>query len=306
MQLLLKSYLVCLLLLFLGSIQYFADLEAISMVYNFRIAQVTKQPVPSEETEAENTFLVLLFDQYYKKHSDELHNFEGGLFSYIYNDKHYYFRTDGAVARVQQKKEGVVVFSDTQTDDVLFTFGRHFEFSDNKTSTLSVLFGIPTHRVFKLLHPDFGYGHMGTGIQLDGTYPLGEEGAEQDLLWGVRYIYYIPRRTQNDTGKRYSFTIGNKADLFLAYKKSIGNHGLEVGCTSRFLFGSHIAPLLEDITQRSDYIRSSFYAVYGYKFLVRDIPNRFLFSIGYGFDELPKYFGNKYILSLWMSWNVNF
>ena len=155
-------------LLFFIMLQH-ANLLAISMVYNFRIAQITKQPIFEKTMEREHSLIALIFDQYRKKHDDIFQNFIGGLGSYIYDFEPYYFRTDFAVSHIKEVTDHVTTFSGTETDDILFTIGRNFILDDRTTVTLSGLFGIPTHRIFRLQHIDFGYSQIGLGIQSDGS-----------------------------------------------------------------------------------------------------------------------------------------
>lgn len=281
-----------------------ANLSAVSMVYNFRIAAITKQPITeSSENKNSTTIVALLFDQYRKKYNDVKQNFVGGLGSFIYDFQPYYFRTDFAVSRIKEKNSNqVTTFSGTETDDILFTVGRNFVIN-HVPITLSGLFGVPTHRIYRLQHIDFGSSQFGTGIQLDGQYGLNQVSF---ILYGARYVYFIPRKAWDNFGIKHIFTLGNVADLLFACKNSWAKHGLEFGYTARFRFGAHIHPNLDDTVKKTNYIRSNFYIVYKYKFSVNNIPNRLLFYLAYGFDHTPKVYGNRYIVTLWTSWNISF
>lgn len=282
---------------------YQSSLSPISMVYNFRIAQITKQPIV-EKSHRHNKVIALLFDQYRKKYNGIFQNFVGGLGSYIYDFESYYFRTDFAVSHIKQITDHVTTFSGTETDDILFTGGRNFILNDRTTMTFSGLFGIPTHRIFRLQHVDFGYSQVGLGLQWDGSYLLNDTSA---LLYGARYIYFVPRTALDDLEEKHRFTIGNIGDLLLAYKNNWNkHHGIEFGYTARFRFGAHIYPNLDDIVKKTNYKRSNFYGVYKYKFIVDDISHRLLFYLSYGFDHTPKIYGNRYIVTLWTSWNIGF
>lgn len=289
-------------LLFFFILQH-ASLAAISIVYNFRIAQITKQPIFQKTNDKNHTLVALFFDQYRKKYNGTRQNFIGALGSYIYDFEPYYFRTDLAGSHIKETVNNVITFSGTEMDDILFTVGRNFKINKHATATLSGLFGFPTHQIFRLQHIDFGYSQIGTGIQLDGSYELN---SISSLLYGARYIYFIPRTALDDLEKKYTFTLGNVTDLFFAYKGSWQKHGLEAGYTARQRFGAQIHPHLDDIIRKTNYIRSNFYFVYKYKFRINDLPSRLLFNISYGFDHRPKVFGNKYIITLWASWNLNF
>lgn len=289
--------------LLLLSIVSHASINAISIVYNFRIAQITKQPITDEDNYHKNTIIALLFDQYSKTHNDTKQNFIGGLGAYIFTFNPYFFRTDFAVSHIKAQDHDITTFTGTETDDILFTLGRNFKFGDRKVLTASALFGIPTHQILRLQHTDFGYGQFSAGAQLDGSYPIARSGA---FLGGIRYIHFFKRHAYDYTHTRYLFTIGNVQDFLVAYKHSWPKHGIEGGYTSRFQFGAAVCPNLDDIIERTNYIRSSFYAVYKYKFAIRETLNRLLLNIGYGFDHRPHTFGNKYIVTLWGSWNINF
>ena len=169
--------------------------------------------------------------------------------------------------------------------------------------TFSGLFGIPTHRLYRLQHADFGYGLVGLGVQLDGVYSLTPINS---LLYGIRSIHFIPRQGKDPDCREHRFTLGNIADLFLADKNTWRNHGLEYGYTARFRFGAQCSPPYDEIVQKANCIRSNFYIVYKYKFDVNEVANRLLFYLSYGFDHTPRVYGNKYIVTLWTSWNAAF
>ncbi len=224
--------------------------------------------------------------------------------SFIYDFYSYYFRTDLAVSNIKAVHDGTN-FTGTETDDLLFTFGRNF-ITKNKRSvtTLSLLFGLPTHGDFALKHPQFGYAQVGIGGQIDGCYTMNKKIG--DFLYGARYIYFAPRNAYDDLGVKHKFTIGNTTDILLAYKNFWNKNGMEFGYTLRFQYGAHVYPDFDDIVKKTEYIRSYYYLVYKYKFKVNNVSNRFLFNISYGFDHRPKVYGNKYLIILWSSWSVSF
>jgi hypothetical protein len=293
---------ICVIILFFITLRY-ANPSATSMVYNFRIAQITKQPVFEKTNNQNSTVLALLFDQYIKKYDGIKQNYAGGLASYIYDFKPYYFRADCAVSDIHERKNHTTTFSGMDTDDILSTLGRNFILNNRASLTLSGLFGVPTHKVHRLQHTDFGYGQVGTGLQLDGLYGFNHT---SDIVYGARYVYFFSRRSSDNLGQKYSFSMGNVADLLVASKNKWNKHGLELGYTARFNFGARVSPAFDEIVAKTNYTRSNFYLVYKYKFLIKDIPNRFLFNISYGFDHSSKTFGNKDIITLWAAWDVNF
>jgi hypothetical protein len=280
-----------------------SPLCAISVVYNFRIAQITKQPITDEENYNRHTAIALIFDQYSKTHNDTSQNFFGGLAAYIYTHNPYFVRADFAVSHFYTKDQCTTTFSGTETDDILFTAGYNFKFGDRKVLTPSLLFGVPTHQVFNLKHASFGYGLFSLGGQLDGSYPISTDGA---FLGGVRYIRFFKRNAQDEYCNDYRFSIGNVQDFLVAWKNNWQPHGIELGYTARFLFGASVSPHFDDLIEKTDYIRSNWYAVYKYKFALGHTLNRLLLNVSYGFDHRPHVYGNKYIIFIWGSWNVNF
>ena len=102
---------------------------------------------------------------------------------------------------------------------------------------------------------------------------LNDEGA---LLYGARYIYFVPRKALDSLDEPHTFTIGNIGDLLLAYKNNWNKkNGIELGYTARFRFGAHISPNLDDIVKKTNYIRSNFYIVYKYRFIWNDTFNEY-------------------------------
>lgn len=279
-----------------------AHISAISMVYNFRIAQITKQPIV-EQSPYRKHIILLPFEQWREKYNGPHQEFIGALGSFIYDSKPYYFRTDFAVSHIHETDACVTTFSGTETDDILFTVGRGFVVNKKTDITLSGLFGIPTHRIYRLQHIDFGYSQVGFGIQLDGIYALSNINT---LLYGGRYIHFVPRSALDTECEKHKFTLGNIGDLFLGHKSNWGHQGFEFGYTFRARFGAKICPSLDEIIQKTNYLRSNFYAVYKFKFFINDHPSRLLFYISYGFDHKPKVYGNKYIVTVWSSLNISF
>lgn len=295
-----KQFILCAILL---STLPHANLLAVSMVYNFRIAQITKQPIFEKTEEKPHMAVILPFDQFRKKHDGTRQNFLGSLGSYIYDFGHNYFRIDFAFSHIKEHEPNGSTFSDTEADDILFTVGHNFILNKKADVTISGLVGIPTHRLLRLQHTDFGYSQVGFGVQLDGFYGSQQTSA---FLYGARYIRFISRHGRDTTEKDHLFTLGNVGDLFFAYKHNWENQGIEAGYTARARFGARVHPHLDDITEKANYLRSNFYAVYKYKFFINDLPSRLLFDISYGYDHKPKVFGNKYIVTLWASLNINF
>lgn len=278
-------------------------IKAVSEVYNFRIAQITKQSIfPANHRH--HSVIALPFVAFYKKHSGTKERFAGTLASYIFDHDYFYARIDTAGASIKATTDHIVTFSGAAADDILLTAGYNMKFiKHHTTTTFSGLLGIPTHRSHELEHPDFGYGQASLGLQVDGMYEFNHINS---FIYGTRYIYFIPRTAYDSNGQPHTFTIGNISDTLVALKNDYLPHGFELGYTARIDFGAHCSPIFDEIIKKTNYIRSNFYAVYKYKFTVNDIANRLLLNFGYSFDHTPKYFGNKYIITLWGAWHVNF
>ncbi|MGB8468063.1 MAG: hypothetical protein WCE21_03585 [Candidatus Babeliales bacterium] len=283
------------------------SIHATSMVYNFRIAQITKQDIFNKDGGDKNYSVVaLLFNVIRKKyHGDVQQYFLGTLDSFIYDFReNYYFRTDFAVSAIKEKTEGITTFHDVETDDLLFSLGRNLHVNDKASLTFTALLGLPTHVPYRLRHLELGLAQVGIGGQLDGSYAWNSRDA---FLFGARYVYFVPRTLHNTVDQQFRFTYGNMGDVLVAYKHNWPKkHGIEFGYTTKFRFGAHIHPFVPEVAKKSDYIRSNWYSVYKYRFAIKEVANKLLFNIAYGFDHQPHQFGNKYIVTIWGSWIVNF
>jgi hypothetical protein len=297
-----------------------APASAISVVYNFRIAQITRQPISQQPNNRPSSFSILLFDMFQKtRNFDIRENYAGGLVTFNRNfAESYYFRADFAVAHAHQTASNTgnlnlnlnsnpIFQSSGQTnviepDDILLTAGYDFTPSQSSKITLSGLFGIPTHSINTLQRIGFGSGQVGVGVQLDGWHkfikPL-------DFLWGTRYNYFVPRTAFNATGKPYNFSIGSIADLLIALQTNKSQvHGFEGGYSARWGFGVQACPKIANL-DLFNYMRNSFYLVYKYSFLTERVAHRLLLNISYGFDSKPKLYGYNAVM-IWGSWGIAF
>jgi hypothetical protein len=238
------------------------------MVHSFRMAQVTKQFQLDEEEanqeekqESSTTLIGLLFEQVRKRPENVYRNYLGALGSLIYGHEHFYARLDSAFAYVKETQDGIPTFKDVQTDDILLTIGCNIFHNKRNLINLSGLAGFPTHEVFRLRHPDFGYGLFSAGCQLDGSYALSLD-YKDIFMYGVRYTNFMPRLALDAEHKKHEFTIGNVFDIFLANKHHVDNHVFEYGYTTRFRFGPFIFPPRDDIVERNKLIRNTFYFLY--------------------------------------------
>lgn len=279
------------------------NIIAVSVVYNFRVAQITRQPIARSGERKPNMLIGLVLDQYQQQYSGIKQNYLSGLGAFLHLQEPWYVRADFAVASIRQWANHVTTYKKFETDDVLLAFGRHFKPYDKLDVTVSGFLGIPTHKM-NLLDPiNFGFAQVGTGIQVDSNYTFNKKTA---CFLGGRYVYFIPRPEYDGLCKKYKITAGNLIDLLFALKTDSEHHGFEFGYTARFQFGAASKPYLREINQETDYIRNSVYAVYKYKFMIRHIPNRLLFDITYGADTQSKFFNSKHVITAWASYNINF
>jgi hypothetical protein len=279
----------------------------VSIVYNFRIAQITRKPIAQKDHNAPqrpNMLSALLFNFFQKSRClDIRENYGGGLATYHRNfGQNYYLRTDVAAANAYQKIDKIKTSDFTESDDILFTAGRNFILSEKSKITPSLMLGIPTHQINSLKRIGFGTGQVGVGGQIDGIYKLNKFA---DFLWGARYNYFIPRTAFDAFEKGYTFTIGSIADVLVALQTSnpLG-HGIEAGYDARWGFGAHATPTIANL-DRLNHMRNNFYIVYKYTFVKERFAHRFLLNFSYGFDSKPKNIGfNAFIV--WASWSIAF
>lgn len=281
-------------------------IEAISMVYNFKVAQITKQRIRDHDVKIPYGFTSLLFYQSDTKYNGGIEDeYIGDLLAFVYDfHSNNYFRTDCAFSHVNEIINETSVFTDMQTDDILFSIGHIFKPHEKTNITVSGLFGIPTHPIYALQHSAFGYGQTGLGAQLDGLYQIGKT---IDFLWGTRYLYFIPRIAQDNIGKSYTFSIGNVADILVGLKNSEESYyGIEGGYAARWDFGAKISPFIPNIVEKTNYTKNSFYLVGKYFFETNRVFHRVLLDFAYGFDSKPKTYGNRRIITVWASWSLSF
>ena len=147
------------------------NLYPISMVYNFRIAQITKQPIHEEDGTVKNhTLIALAFEQAREKRNHIFQNYAGGLGSYIYDFKPYYFRIDGAFSNIKEVTSGVTTFTGTETDDILFTAGKNFIINEKHSMDfLRIIWHSNPSHLYDCSIAILAYSQIGLGIQFDGS-----------------------------------------------------------------------------------------------------------------------------------------
>lgn len=279
-----------------------SPLSALSIVYSFRIAQITQRPIVQEAEHKPDSIAPLIFDYFQKaKNFNIRENYAGGIVTYNHNFTHNYFRTDFAVSHVAQSVNCKKTVDVIEADDILFTAGRNIIHNEKSSVTVSGLLGIPTHSVNTLERIGFGNGQVGVGVQLDGMYKL----KKFDFLCGSRYNYFIPRTAFNANQTAYKFTVGSITDLLVSLETNnpLG-HGCEGGYGARWGFGIDATPKIANL-DRLNYMRNTFYVVYRYTFLTEKLAHRFLLSFSYGFDSKPELYGYNAYMVLG-SWGVAF
>jgi hypothetical protein len=289
-------------LIFIEMLLVHVPISALSLVYSFRVAQITQRPIVHEKDNKPDSIAPLIFDYFQKsKNFNIRENYVGGFVTYNHNYIRNYFRADFAVAHVGQTVNCEKTVNVIEPDDILLTFGRNIMNNQTASMTVSGLLGLPTHDVNTLERVGFGNGQVGIGAQLDGIFKF----KKYDFVWGSRYNYFIPRTAYNANHDKYKFTVGSIADILVAVQtNTLLGHGGEVGYGGRWGFGAEATPTIA-ILDRLSYMRNTFYGVYTYTFLTEKCAHRFLFSFSYGFDSKPK----LYAYDAWMvlgSWGFAF
>lgn len=277
----------------------------VSLVYNLRIAQTTRHQVLAMELRHPSIFVGTLFGQFHKLQDGTSQTVGGGIASYTYSTESMYGRIIGAVGHVKTHNDNVC-FSRTQTDDILFMGGYSHKIGDQATITASGLLGLPTHGETLLQGLQVGTGHVGIGGQLDASWKYASNHA---IISAGRLVHFFPRNEDivvNEVPECYRIHLGNLGDLFVAHSSNWGRHLLEIGYNPTFVFDYRICPPIPTLEKKGTAIRSSFYAAYLYGFLIKQLPSAFILGISYGFDHFHRPFANKYVVTLWASWGINF
>lgn len=250
-----------------------------NVVYNLRIAETTKRI--ADDISKQRITIGVSFSQFRNKYDGSQRLGTGGLASFIYLPGSFYFRCDGAFAYVQENKNDMHD-ARVQTDDLLFSGGYGYKIDEQKKLTFSGLLGIPTHKDTSLERVQFGYAQVGVGVQVDGIFFYVDNHA-LSIRTAVRCIHFFARKVPvflEERQQQFTFSDGTLIDFFIAHNARFGHHNrIEFGCNPSFLQGSSIHPFLADITKKTNYIRSSFYANYKRLFFVRDVSNAVAASI---------------------------
>ncbi len=281
--------------------------QGISIVYNLRIAETTKHHELEHDAMHSSLVGITPFDQFRRKYDGTRESAIGALATALYYTKKFYVRIDGAGAYVSEQKNDVH-FQKTQSDDILFSGGYTKRLGERAIITLSGLFGVPTHKDTSLLNVQFGLAHIGLGAQLDGDFKYSQN-EKHSVQTALRLIHFFERKTPctvNESQENVRFKTGNLVDLFIAHHTTMDQQRFECGYNLTMLFDTKVHPHVADIVDKTEFIRSSFYGTYKYKFSLLDFTNTFLLGVSYGFDHKPKKNGEKRIVTLWATWNVHF
>jgi len=287
---------------------FYMPLHAIiSEVYNLRISETTKRSAFEKDYDDPWLITGTQVNGFRKKYSGITHGLVAGMGTVAYTLPSYYWRFDIAGGQVRSNTDGVH-FSRNQLDDFLFSTGFSHAINDRVKLTASGLLGIPLHPDTSLLHVQLGYGHVGLGLQGDGSFIVSED-RNHSLRSAVRYVRFLKRMVPAlDDGvcMSYDYTFGNLIDFLIAYHYHMRKQRLEFGYDLTILCGSSITPILIPVVQETNYIRSDFYASYKRRFMVRDYHNAITIALSAGFDMKPKIYGNRRIVTFWAAWELNF
>lgn len=287
---------------------FFAKQYGASIVYNLRIAEITKrQNIPQQQ---QHPFIVgvSFFDTFRRTYNDIFQNFIGAFGTFIYSYKELCLRIDGAFAHAHQSFE-TLSSSVTQLDDLLFSLSYCNPIGEDLKLTFSGILGVPTHKEEGFLHVQFGTAHVGLGFQIDNSWTYTKD--KKHLFFGAaRLVHFFKRSTEIPILghlKPFEFSAGNLGDILIAHHSRWNHkHQTEIGYNLTSLFDTSLHPFIPNVTNQINFIRNSFYASYLYGFKLFDRPNALIVALSYGFDHSPRIFGLKYSVTAFLSWGISF
>ena len=285
-----------------------ANLHATSLVYNLRIAETSRQRIFKENAvKNKHNFIssVILVEQFRKQYNGIHNNLSGGIATLIYVKDSYYFRADFAAAQVRVPQTH---FSQVQTDDLLLSAGYRHQLNQITKLTVSALLGIPTHKDTNLQHYSMGTGHVGIGLQIDGSV-LYSQNHKHSIISAIRFIHFAKRNAALTLARQtrcFELDLGNLADLFIAHYSNWGRHGFEFGYNPSFGFATSIKPRLDAAVHAASFMSSSFYSFYSCGFLIKDMRSAVVFGMSGGFSHTPKDVGYRYGVTTWAGFRINF
>ncbi len=288
--------------------------QAISIVYNMRIASITRRQHANEPGKHEHALLGTPFGQWRALKTGTQQHDSGMLGSYIYGKPSYYIKVDTAIGHIASNvalpaDTRVVHVAHKQWDDLLFTGGYGYQLGSNGRIAYSALFGIPLHRDYIVEFAQFGTGHVGIGGQIDTAHAFGDS---HTIFFALRGIYFVPRNAYWKNPclapllerSCYDVKLGTLFDIFISHQVRWAQaNRFEYGYDATFAPTSSIKPsLIDDIS----FIRHSFFGVYFRTVPFLGRPTGFIIGLSGGFDSKPRLFANTYHLTLWGSWGVAF
>jgi hypothetical protein len=282
------------------------SVQAVSVVYNLRIAETTRRQAQESSQKRSSIAATTFFAQFREIHDGAHQKIGGAVGTYLFSPSNYYLRADCAVGHVYTKKDSFH-FSRTQADDILFSAGRSHAINERTRVTGSAMLGVPTHKDSALEGLQFGTGHFGLGVQLDGGHVYSKN-FRHSIMGATRYIRFLNRKTTfnfNSRDLNFRIELGNLIDLFVSHQSRFGKrHNLEFGYNPTFSFGAGLKPRLFDV--QTSFIRSSFYGSYRYLFLIKKVPSAISIGLSYSFDHLYNVFAIKSGVTSWITWGLNF
>jgi hypothetical protein len=256
-------------------------LGAIPLVYNLRIGETTRAINPSFGEIKPSIIALTPVAQFRHFKNDFEQSLGGVLGSYIYMHNDLYARINVAVGRVHaQIADTEPDFSKIQTDDILLTAGYSWQLGSSIRIGLSGHLGIPTHKDDSLNLVQLGTGHVGLGLQLDGSASLSET---QMLLAAARLICFLPRNltiTATAVTTNIDYNLGNAIDLLCAYQQSWREHMIYFGYNPTFTFETDNLPGIAG-PPTFHTTTNSFFFTYRYGFLIKDMLSAIIFGVSY-------------------------
>lgn len=293
---------------------YVFYMQAISIVYNMRIASITRRQHANEPVDHEHAILGTPVGQWRQLNTGTKQHDAGMLYSYIYTKQSYYIKVDSAVGHAAgniplSSSNGSVHVAVTQWDDLLFTGGYGYEIGSKGRIAYSALFGIPLHRDHLVEFAQFGTGHVGIGGQIDTAHEFSDA---HTVFFALRGIYFIPRCAYTNNPclepflpqSTFKVKLGTLFDIFISHQVRWATHNrFEYGYDATFAPTSSINPPLFD---HISFIRHSFFAVYFRTVPFFGKPTGLVIGFSGGFDSKPELLSNRYHTTLWGSWGLAF
>lgn len=287
---------------------------SVSIVYNMRIAEITKRQNFSFSAKRHNIFSDALIGQWRELKNGFKQSLYASLASYIRNGKSWYLKVDGAVGRVNNNVL-TQTFSRTQTDDLLISGGYSLATGKKGRSTCSMLFGIPTHRDFTLDLAQLGTGHIGIGGQLDYSYVY-KAMPNNLVLFAARCIHFMPRSATSKNPcvsplyqcNEYKLYPGELIDVYFAHQTNWAKKNrIEVGYDCSFI-GLHAKadPEILNFAGSVMYMRHSFFGAYFRLIPIKKVPTALIIGTAGGFDSRPCLIGNRFMITSWLIYGVLF